>query len=108
MNETTEENAATTLEFPAEFCRWLSDNPAFARQVREARHQARGAARLELICVAPTALKVVKYAIHDDDISAGLKLARAMKLLDRLETAGAELLATVAGSFDCPPGVAIF
>jgi len=83
--------------------RWLREDPAFARQIRAARHDAHEAAWLELIGVAPAALQVVKYAIDDEDVGAALKVAQAMRLLHRLETAEAELMNAPANDSDAPP-----
>jgi hypothetical protein len=72
--------------------RWLRD-PAFCREVREARKAARVTARLQIIGLLPAALELVRDAMLDQEVSAAMAIVRSMKLLDRLgtvETAGEE------------------
>jgi hypothetical protein len=48
---------------------WLRDDPGFVSKIQQARQEARAAAWLEIICVVPAALRIVRDAcIHVESV----------------------------------------
>ncbi len=70
---------------------WMQEDEAFGRELRESRSAARELARIKMIDLVPAALELVADAVQCDGLGASIAIARAMKLLDRLETAEGEL-----------------
>jgi hypothetical protein len=78
--------------------RWIREDEAFKRELREARRDGCITARAILWKGVPAALELVRKVVWDGEMKYSMAIVRTCKLLPRLETAEAELAEGAEGN----------